>query len=109
LASQKFNFTVLEGRIFGNIPAYNAVFWDVDVSNSLYDNGAQTMVLQRDNPGIEDVKIGGASYVWLKYKDADGSLLGGDYYKWADGDDMDGALSLFTSSSLILATICALF
>ena len=66
--------------------------------------------MQRRNAGYEEVKIGGAVYVWLKYHDADGFLLAGDYYKWADGDDSDGARSLLlASTSLLITAVFALF
>jgi len=111
LTGNKFSFTVKDGTIFGTKPALDAKYWDVDVANSSYEsNGAQTMVLSRTNPGVEEIKIGGATYVWLKYKDADGDILAGDYYKWAD-EESDGSISLLTSSSaaLLMSALLATF
>jgi len=42
------------------------------------------MILTRKNPGVEDVKIGGATYIGLRFQDADGVIVDGGYFKWAD-------------------------
>ena len=67
------------------------------------------MVLARPDPGVEDLKIGGAIYVWLQYKDDDGSLFAGDYYKWANTDDFDGAGGFMLSTALLITSFYALF
>jgi len=110
LTNSKFSFTVRDGQFFGTKQSLDAKYWDVDLTNSSYkpdENGAQTMLLKRTNPGVEDIKIGGATYVWLKYKDADGEIMAGDYYKWAD-EESDGSTSLLASSAAAILISAAL-
>ena len=68
--------------------------------------------MERKNAGVEEIKAGGASYVWLKYADDDGTqVIGGNYYKWADMETggADGALALGTYAALAVAAVTALF
>jgi len=70
------------------------------------------MVLERKQAGVEEIKAGGATLVWLKYEDDDGvQALGGSYYKWANAEssESDGAFSMSATAALAVAAIAALF
>lgn len=86
------------------------------MSKSSFDatNGAQTVVIERKNAGVEEIKVGGAALVWVKYQDGNGTpqVIGGSYYKWADepsSEQDDGASSLTATAALALAAIAALW
>ena len=101
--------TVSNGKVVGTLSPSDAKIWHVVVGESKYaTNGAQTTYLQRANPGVEDVKIGGAAYVWWSYDDVDGNINNGDYMKWARADD-DGATGVATYAAIVMAATFALF
>ena len=82
-------------------------FWDVDTSSSSYTpaNGAQRVIIFRKNPGVEEVKIGGATYIWLKFEDPDGSQqIQGSYFKWAEEDWLESGAA-YLSSAIVCATL----
>ena len=85
--------------------------WELVPEKSTYStNGAQTTVLERATAGYEELKIGGAAYVWWSYTDTDGNMNGHDYMKWADeNNDEDGATGVATYAAIVMATTFALF
>ena len=60
--------------------------WQIDVGNTSYDEstGAISMIMKRKNPGIEEVKVGAAVFVGMRFKDNDGMIVDGGYFKWAE-------------------------
>jgi len=73
LGSQKFSYTVSE-KVLSTQQTADDNYWDPVTTASKYEaSGAQTMVLERKTPGVEQIKVGGATLVWVKYDDADGS------------------------------------
>jgi hypothetical protein len=88
-------------------------WWTIDPANSSYSaaNGAMTICLTRDVPGVEDVKIGGATYVGYSFKDGStAATWKGDYVKWADLPSANtGATALTTYAAIAVAAIAALF
>ena len=64
-------------------------------------------MFQRNNGGIEDVSIGGATMVAIQYKDQDGVYNFEDYYKWAD--DTDANTMLGFSTAIAASLLCAIF
>ena len=66
-------------------------------------------MLQRNNPGIEDVRVGGATMVAIQYRDQDGVYNFEDYYKWADATDGDSVLGLTVPTALALSLLSAIF
>ena len=73
LASQKFSYTV-SAKVLSTSQTADDNYWDPVTTASKYEaSGAQTMVLERKTPGVEQIKVGGATLVWVKYDDADGT------------------------------------
>merc|ERR1719166_928810 len=67
LGSQKFSYTVSE-KVLSTQQTADDNYWDPVTTASKYEaSGAQTMVLERKTPGVEQIKVGGATLVWVKY------------------------------------------
>ena len=66
-------------------------------------------MLQRNNPGVEEVSIGGATMVALQFRDQDGIYNFEDYYKWADDTDGDAFIGLTVPLAIALSLLSAIF
>jgi len=75
LEANKFSFFWnADGVLNANDKITNAYAWQIDFSKTQYDNnsGAQEVLFERANPGVEDLSIGGANLVAFQYTDQDG-------------------------------------
>jgi len=72
------------------------------------------MIMTRNNAGPAEVKIGGAVYTAMSYKDDKVAKMvtPGGYLKFADDHDAhahDGATALTTYGAIVLAAVYSLF
>lgn len=115
LESQKQSFMVnKEGKLLANNATVDGYFWELGFGEggSTYDadSGAEFILLERTNTGHENVKIGGGTFVGIRFEDDDGVTGAGSYLKWADmSESEDGAYGIATMGALLVATVAALF
>ena len=88
-------------------------FWDAVAANSaIGDDNSLKLMLERKQPGVEQLKIGGAALVYLKFKDDNGvQKFTSTYAKWANAADSateDSAFAVSTAA-VAVAAIAALF
>jgi len=102
------------GKLIANNATVDGYFWELGFGDggSTYDktSGQQYILLERTNPGTEELKIGGGTYVMVKFTDSDGDATSGSYLKWANMQESeDGSYAITTMGALLLATVAALF
>jgi len=113
LTKNRFYYTETANGLINNNAAIDDNFWDVSVANSTVNkSGALSIVMERKQAGVEDIKAGGAALVYLKFKDGDGiQNIGSSYAKWADlaAAQDDGAFYVSTAAALAAAVAATLF
>jgi hypothetical protein len=113
LTANRFFYTETATALINNNQPLDDKYWDVSVANSTVNkSGAQSIVMERKQPGVEELKAGGAALVYLKFKDGDGiQNIGSSYAKWADASAAmdDGAFYVSTVAALAAAVAATLF
>ena len=113
LTANRFYYTETATGLINNNQPISDQYWDVVIaSSSVNSTGAHTIVMERKQPGVEELKAGGAALVYLKFKDGDGvQNIGSSYAKWADeaAAQDDGAFYVSTAAALAAAVAATLF
>ena len=91
----------------------DAGFWSPDLANCKIndaDIGGTRMAMTRSDAGVGEVKVGGASFMGVRFQDSNGYQLAGSYVGWADeASEADGATSVTTFGALIAAAVALMF
>lgn len=73
------------GVSIGTDPPASTTYFKIDVDNSSYtEGGAQVTQMERASAGVEELKLGAATYVAWQFQDTGGKQQDASYFKWGD-------------------------